>query len=114
MYARISRFEGGSADVVRAEFDRVRRDIEVMKTGTGTGAETDALSRLVDRLVMLADPDSGRSAVIAFCETEEQVREVDRIMQGMSPVTDQGHRVSLDVYEVVLDEAPRSAASRAA
>jgi len=114
VYVRISRFDGGSPEVVRAEMDRVRRDIGAMKAGGATDETTARLSSLVDRLVMAADPEGGRSAVIAFCETEEQLREVDRLMQGMSPATDQGHRVSLDLYEVVFDESPRSAASKAA
>jgi len=113
VYARISRFEGGSADVVRAEIDKVRRDVESLKSGTATG-EAGRLGGLVDRFVMLADDGSGHSAVIAYCETQEQVREVDRIMDSMSPATDQGHRVSVDVYEVVLDESLRSATSKAA
>ena len=113
MYARISRFEGGSADVVRAEFDKVRRDVESLKSGKASG-EAGRLGDLVDRLVMLADDGSGHSAVIAFCETQDQVREVDRIMESMSPASDQGHRVSVDLYEVVVDESLRSAGSKAA
>ena len=113
MYARISRFEGGSADVVRAEIDKVRRDVESLKSGTATG-EAGRLGDLVERLVMLADDGSGHSAVIAFCETEDQLREVDRIMESMSPATGQGHRVSLDLYRVALDESLRPATSKAA
>ena len=45
--------------------------------------------------------------LLVYAETEEQAREIDRIMDGMSPSTDGwGHRVSAEVLEVFLDEAP--------
>ena len=45
-------------------------------------------------------------AVLVYAETEEQAREIDRIMDGMSPSSGEwGERVSAEVYEVYLDEA---------
>jgi hypothetical protein len=113
MYARIARFEGGSPEVVRAEADRVRRGIHELKSGGGGDPTTADLSRLVDRFVMLADSETGAGATVVFCETEDQLREVDRIMQDMSPQTGEGRRVSYDLYEVVLDESPAEAANAA-
>jgi hypothetical protein len=45
--------------------------------------------------------------VLVYAETEDQVREIDRIMDAMSPSSDGwGKRVSSEVYEVFVDEAP--------
>ena len=56
---------------------------------------------------MLVDRERGAVAVLVYADTEEQAREIDRIMDGMSPSSDEwGRRVSAEVYEVYLDEAP--------
>ena len=105
MFARIARFEGGSPHVIEAETERLRREIEEIRSGRGTDSATARLGALADRVVMLTDRSGGKAATIIFCRTEEQLREVDRIMQGMSPQAGEGHRSSYDLYEVALDEA---------
>ena len=56
---------------------------------------------------MLVDRERGAVTVLTYAETEEQAREIDRIMDRMSPSTDGwGRRVSAEVLEVYLDEAP--------
>ena len=59
----------------------------------------------MSRLEIFADREKGTVAAIVYCETEEQLREADRIMVSMSPqYADWGKRVSVDTYEVLLDE----------
>ena len=56
---------------------------------------------------MMVDRDRGAVAVLVYAETADQVMEIDRIMDEMSPSTDGwGKRVSAELYEVYLDEAP--------
>ena len=46
--------------------------------------------------------------MIAFCDTEEDLRKADRIFDSMTPRSDTGRRVSVDLYEVTLDETATS------
>ncbi len=104
MFARIARFEGGRGTGIDAETKDMRKDIEAFRRGE-EGASMPDLSRLVSRLEIFADRQKGTVAAIVYCETEEQLREADRIMDSMSPQNaDWGKRVSVDTYEVLLDE----------
>jgi len=108
MFARIARFEGGSPEVIERETERMRRDIAAAQTGGATDPTMLALSRVVDRVVMLVDHDSAAGAMIVYCDSEEKLREADRILDSMSPQSGEGHRISRELFEVVLDESPRS------
>jgi hypothetical protein len=108
MYARITRFEGGSSEIIDREVARLRRDIEEVQNGVSTDPSVIALSRVVDRVVLLVDRENAASATIVFCESAEKLRKADRIMQEMSPQTGEGRRVTRDLFEVALDEAPRA------
>jgi hypothetical protein len=104
MFARMARFEGGTGADIDAETADMRKDIEAFRRGE-EGTYMPDLSRLVSRLEILADRQKGTVAAIVYCETEEQLREADRILDSMSPSNaDWGRRVSVDTYEVVLDE----------
>ena len=105
MYARIARFEGGSPEIIEREVDHMRRDVAATQTGSATEPGMLALSRVVDRVVMLIDRENAAAATIVFCDSEEKIREADRILDGMSPQSGEGHRASRDVFEVVLDES---------
>jgi len=108
MYARIAHFEGGSPEIIDREVDRLRRDIAAVQTGTATDPSTLALSRVVDRVIMLVDRENAALTTIVFCDSEEKLHEADRILQEMSPQSGEGRRVARDLYEVALDEAPRA------
>jgi hypothetical protein len=106
MYARIARFEGASPEIMEREVDRLRQDIAAAKAGTPTtDSAPTALSRLIDRVLVLADHDNGVSTVIVFCDTQDKLREVDGILNAMSPESGEGRRVSRDLCEVALDES---------
>jgi hypothetical protein len=108
MYARIARFEAGSPEVIEREVDRLRRDIAATQTGGATDPTMLALSRVVDRVVMMVDRENAAAATIVFCDSEEKLHEADRILDGMSPQSGEGRRASRDMFEVVLDESPRA------
>jgi hypothetical protein len=104
VFARIARFQGGSGTDIEAETKDMRKDIEAFRRGE-EGTYMPELSRVVSRLEILADRQKGTVAAIVYCETEAQLREADRILDSMSPRNaDWGKRVSVDTYEVVLDE----------
>ena len=105
MYARIARFEGGSPEIIEREVDHLRRDIAATQTGSATDPSMLALSRVVDRVVMMVDRENDSAATIVYCDSGEKLREADRILDSMSPQSGEGRRASRDLFEVVLDES---------
>ena len=107
MYVRIARFEGGSTAQIEEEGARIRRDLEAARRGESGPEVPSELALLASRLEMMVDRDRGAVAVLVYAETADQVMEIDRIMDEMSPSTDGwGKRVSAELYEVYLDVAP--------
>ena len=107
MYVRIARFEGGSTAQIEEEGARIRRDLEAARRGESGPEVPSELALLASRLEMMVDRDRGAVAVLVYAETADQVMEIDRIMDEMSPSTDGwGKRVSAELYEVYFDEAP--------
>ena len=106
MYVRIARFEGGNIAQIEEEGARIRRGLDVARRGEPGSGVPSELALLASRLEMVVDRASGATAVLVYTETEDQAREIDRIMDGQSPSTDGwGKRVSAEVYEVYVDEA---------
>ena len=107
MYVRIARFEGGTTAEIEEEGARIRRDIDAARRGEEGPEVPTELARLAQRIELLIDRDRGAAVVLVYAETEDQAKEIDRIMDGMSPSSDRwGRRVSNEVYEVFFDEAP--------
>jgi hypothetical protein len=107
MYVRIARFEGGTADDIVAESEEIRRGIAASGRGENDQYFPKELTDRVGRLELVVDRGQGSIAVLVYCDSEADAREIDRIMGGMSPQREGwGKRVSSDIYEVVLDEAP--------
>jgi len=101
MYVRIAQFEGGDRDW--DEFaDGIRDSIRSGAEGTPLEAALDA----VKRVMLLVDRESNRGANMVLCETEDDVRRVDAALNEMTPAGGRGTRTSVDIFEVVLDEAP--------
>ncbi len=93
MYARVVRFEEGEADAIRSSAERIREDSE---SGPPEGIPA-------KQLMLLNDPEGGRSLVIAMFETEEDYRVGDETLNSMTPPGDgMGRRVSVEKYEVAL------------
>jgi hypothetical protein len=110
MFVRIARFEGGTTPEIEAEGERIQRDL----SGTGGGHTPSEippeLTRLTRRLEMLVDRERGSVALLVYAQTQDQIREIDRIMDDMSPTSSGwGKRVSVETYEVFLDESPELA-----
>jgi len=91
MYARVARWEGGEPEAIRGFVQRVNAD-----AGSGPPEGVPAKG-----LLLLADPDGGRSIAITLFETEADMRQGDATFNQMSPGDDAvGSRASVEMYEV--------------
>ena len=94
MYARVARWEG-------AEADGIRRFAEEISSRAGSGPPEGVPAR---GLLLLIDPDGGRSLAISLFETEEDLRTGDAALNAMNPGADDvGRRTSVESYEVAID-----------
>lgn len=110
MYVRIARFEGGTTTQIEEEGARIRQDLGPVTGDAKTGEVPRELALLATRIEMLVDRERGAVAMLVYAEDEKSIKEIDRIMNEMSPSSSGwGKRVSVDLYEVFLDEAPEVA-----
>jgi hypothetical protein len=75
MYARVARFEGGEADALRRAAEEINS-----QAASGPPPGVPAVG-----LLMLIDPDSGRSISVSLFETDEALRQGDEALNQMSP-----------------------------
>jgi hypothetical protein len=97
MYARVASFEGV--------------DMERMREATEGSGEMDMPEGMKGGMV-LADENSGRSIFIAFFDSTEAIQAASEQFDKMGdeiPEDVRGRRTSVDVYEVVWDNAPTRA-----
>jgi hypothetical protein len=116
VYARVTRFEGSEPAVLKRELEGMREQMQ-------SGLPDDAIDQIADqvkgqfgrddvarllksikRTLVLADADKGSSAMVVFCDTEADVRDVDRLFDALSPGEGGGKRESVDIYEVAIDQ----------
>jgi|SRR4051794_12224878 hypothetical protein len=102
MYARVTRFEGGTAAGLR----RATEEVEAARDqGPPPGVPSVGYT-------MLFDADTGTSIGIALFETEDALRIGDAALNEMSPSSPEaGHRVSVETFEVGADIRLQAAAS---
>jgi hypothetical protein len=94
MYARVAKWEG-------AEGDALRRSAEDIRSRAGSGPPEGVPAK---GLLMLIDPDTGRSIAISLFETMEDLQTGDATLNSMNPSSeDAGKRVSVESYEVAID-----------
>jgi hypothetical protein len=96
MYARVAKWEGGSADAIRESIERIQQQSQ---SGPPEGVPSTGFT-------FLADPDAGRVLAIAMFETEDDLRQGDAKLNEMSPPVSMGERVSVETYEVAADIRP--------
>jgi hypothetical protein len=90
MLARVSTFDGGTADGIRAALDQLKAEIP---NGPPPGIKSSGLTVLVD-------PDNGRALWIGFFANEDDLRESEAALQQMNPPDGMGTRSSVEIYEV--------------
>jgi hypothetical protein len=116
MYARLTRFEGSDPATLQQEIDGMRTQMEGGMTdeaidqmaeqvkGRFERDEVERLLKSIKRTLVLTDTEKGSSAMVVFCDTEEDVRGVDALFDAMSPGEGGGKRQSADIYEIAIDE----------
>jgi len=94
MYARVARWEGATADDIRAAAQGIAAEAA---SGPPEGLPAKGL-------MLLIDPDNGRSMAISLFATEEDMAKGDETLNAMSPPGDgMGRRTSVEMYEVAAD-----------
>lgn len=93
MLARVTRWEGGDADTIRRSGAEIR---ERGDSGPPEGVPSVGFTLLID-------PEGGRAIGIGLFETEEDLRQGDRVLNAMDPPADMGRRSAVEVYEVAFD-----------
>jgi hypothetical protein len=93
MYARVAKWEGGSAESIQQSISRIQADAE---SGPPEGVPARGFTMLVDR-------DGGRVLAISLFETEADLRQGHETLNAMSPPVDMGTRATVETYEVAFD-----------
>ncbi len=94
MYVRIAQFEAPASEWD----DRIAEVRRRMQSG-----ENAEMRQLVTRSMMLVDREGGRGAGLFFCETEDDLRKVDELLDNATPPPGGGKRTSVQMYEVAVD-----------
>lgn len=93
MLARVTTWEGGTADGIRAASEEMRSNIS---QGPPSGMKTTGLT-------MLVDPEGGRVLMIGLFASEDDLRESEAVLKQMNPPEGLGSRAAIDVYEVAAE-----------
>jgi hypothetical protein len=90
MLARVTTWEGGTADGIRAASEEMKSNIS---QGPPPGMKSTGFT-------LLADPDGGRVLMIGLFASEEDLRDSESTLKSMNPPEGLGERTSTDIYEV--------------
>ena len=94
MYARVAKWEGAEAEQMRAAAQGINAEAA---SGPPEGLPAKGL-------MLLIDPEGGRSMAISLFATEEELRQGDATLNLMSPPGEgMGRRAPIEVYEVAAD-----------
>ena len=94
MYARVAKWEGAEAEQMRAAAQGINAEAA---SGPPEGLPAKGL-------MLLIDPEGGRSMAISLFATEEDLRRGDETLNAMSPPGDgMGRRIAVETYEVAAD-----------
>ncbi len=117
MFARLTRFEGSDRAVLEREMEGMRTQMERGLTdesidemaeqlkGRFERGEIERVLKSIKRTLVLTDSEKGSSAMLVFCDTENDVRRIDELFDAMSPGEGGGKRQSADIYEVSIDQS---------
>jgi hypothetical protein len=94
MYARVTKWEGGTAEGLKAAAEETR---ERAPSGPPPGVPAKGFT-------MLIDPDTGASMSIVLFDTMEDLKQGDATLNDMTPGSDDvGTRGPVETYEVAVD-----------
>lgn len=94
MYARVARWEGADAEVMKRTGEEIQADAD---KGPPEGLPA-------KRFLLLHDLEGGRAIAITLFETEDDYRQGDETLNSMSPPGEgMGQRVGVEKYEVAIE-----------
>jgi hypothetical protein len=93
MLARVTTWEGGTADGIRAAAAELRSNVT---QGPPEGLKSSGLTLLVD-------PEGGRVVMIGLFAGEDELRESEPVLKAMNPPEGIGKRTATDIYEVGVE-----------
>jgi hypothetical protein len=93
MLARVTTWEGGTADGIRAAAEQMRSNIPL---GPPPGVKSTGLT-------MLVDPDGGRVMMIGLFDNESDLAESEAALEAMDPPAELGSRGPAEVFEVATE-----------
>lgn len=93
MLARVTTWEGGTADAIRTASEEIRSNIS---QGPPPGVKSTGLTVLVD-------PDGGRAMMIGLFASEDDLRDSEPVLEQMNAPEGVGSRTAVDVYEVAAE-----------
>jgi hypothetical protein len=93
MLARVTMWEGGSAEGIRAASEEMRSNVA---QGPPEGLKSSGIT-------MLADPEGGKVLMIGLFETEQDLRESESVLKAMNPPAGLGSRGEPQIFEVVAE-----------
>ena len=93
MLARVTTWEGGTADGIRAASAELQSNVS---KGPPPGVKSTGLT-------VLADAEGGRLLMIGLFASEDDLRESEEALKQMDPPEGLGNRTAVDIYEVATE-----------
>jgi hypothetical protein len=93
MRARVTTWEGGTAEGIRAASEQMRSN---MSQGPPPGVKSTGLT-------MLTDPDSGRVLMIGLFASEDDLQESEPALKAMNPPDGLGTRIATNTFDVAAE-----------
>lgn len=93
MLARVTTWEGGTADGIRTAAERMRADVS---QGPPEGLKSTGFTLLVN-------PEASRVVMLGLFESEQDLRDSEAVLAQMSPPAEIGQRTGVEVFEVGVE-----------
>src|SRR5437763_12119651 len=94
MYARVTRWDGGDGEKMRASAQEINSRAQ---SGPPEGVPAKGF-------LLLIDPDNSRTLAVSLFETEDDYRQGDETLSQMTPPDEGfGQRGPVEKYEVAVD-----------
>lgn len=90
MLARVTTWEGGTPDGIRAASAELRSNVA---QGPPPGLKSTGFT-------MLVNPDGGRVLMIGLFESEDDLRDSEAVLKQMNPPEALGNRTAVEIFEV--------------
>ena len=105
MHVRMARFENVDMSSVDEDAEQFRRMLRSDERPAWMPEDAFVTLREgVDRVISLVDRSGGATTDLVFTRNEEDARKVDEALNGLNPPEGVGRRVSVQTFEVLLDE----------